>query len=308
MNPLRSVISAAARNDTIKQAVTTAPVSRGLVARFVPGETTADALAASTELTDAGLSVTLDYLGEDSTDSERAERTVAAYIELLEALGERGLAERAEVSVKLSAVGSKFDRLYAYKGISRICKAAESAGTTVTLDMEDRTTTDDTLNMLTLLRQKWPSTGVVVQAYLKRTLEDCEQLAEQGARVRLCKGAYAEPSTVAYSDPYEVSRNYLRCAEVLLAGSGYPMFATHDPQLLAILDERVRYHDRGRDDFEYQMLYGVRPEEQKKLVAEGNTVRVYVPYGEQWYGYLMRRLAERPANLAFFGRALVSKK
>ncbi|WP_031468494.1 proline dehydrogenase family protein [Sciscionella sediminilitoris] len=308
MNPLRSVILAAARNETIKRTVATAPVSRDVVARFVAGENTADAIRATTEITGDGRLVTLDYLGEDSVDTERAERTVTAYTTLLDQLGAAGLAANAEVSVKLSAVGAKFDRLYAYKAVSRICKAAEAVGTAVTLDMEDRTTTDDTLNMLVLLRQKWPSTGVVVQAYLKRTLEDCEQLAEQGARVRLCKGAYAEPATVAYTSAEEVSRNYIRCADALLGGEGYPMFATHDPALLGILGERVAQHGRTPDRFEYQMLYGVRPDEQRKLRAEGNTVRVYVPYGEQWYGYLMRRLAERPANVGFFGRALLSKR
>jgi proline dehydrogenase len=174
--------------------------------------------------------------------------------------------------------------------------------------MEDHTTTDSTLEILAELRKDHPSTGAVLQAYLRRTEGDCRELAGAGSRVRLCKGAYAEPESVAFQSALDVDKSYVRCLNILMSGEGYPMVATHDPRLIAIAEDRARWFDRGTDEYEFQMLYGVRPEEQARLAGEGHTVRVYVPYGDQWYGYLMRRLAERPANLAFFGRALATRK
>ncbi|NUT93974.1 MAG: proline dehydrogenase [Saccharothrix sp.] len=305
MNPMRSLILAAAGNDTVRRVVAGAPISRDVVRRFVAGETVASAVDATGDLVENGLRVTLDYLGEDTTDRAQAERTVQAYLALLDQLHDVGLAADAEVSVKLSAVGQALDERLALDNASRVCAAAEQSGTTVTLDMEDHTTTDSTLRVLDELRRAWPSTGAVLQAYLRRTLDDCRALA--GTRVRLCKGAYAEPASVAFADPHEVDLNYVRCANALLAGDGYPMFATHDPRLIEIVGERARWYGRSVEDFEFQMLYGVRPTEQRRLAAEGHVVRVYLPFGEQWYGYLMRRLAERPANVAFFLRSLVSR-
>ncbi|MEJ2856532.1 MULTISPECIES: proline dehydrogenase family protein [unclassified Saccharothrix] len=305
MNPLRSLILAAAGNEAVRRAVASAPISRDVVRRFVAGETVASAVDATGDLVEDGLRVTLDYLGEDTTDRAQAERTVQAYLALLDQLHDVGLAADAEVSVKLSAVGQALDERLALDNASRVCAAAEQSGTTVTLDMEDHTTTDSTLRVLDELRRAWPDTGAVLQAYLRRTLDDCVALA--GTRVRLCKGAYAEPASVAFADPHEVDLNYVRCANALLAGGGYPMFATHDPRLVEIVGERARWYGRAVEDFEFQMLYGVRPTEQRRLAAAGHVVRVYVPFGEQWYGYLMRRLAERPANVAFFLRSLVSR-
>ncbi len=308
VNPLRSLILAAAGNDVIRRAVATAPVSRDVVRRFVAGETTAEAIDVTRRLVAAGLTVTLDYLGEDTTDTALAEQTVRAYEELLDALDTSGLAARAEVSVKLSAVGQLLDEDLALANAARICTAAQRYGTTVTLDMEDHTTTDSTLRVLAELRRTWPWVGAVLQSYLHRTEEDCVRLAGAGSRVRLCKGAYAEPPEVAFQDSLDVDRSYVRCVNVLLSGDGYPMFATHDPRLVPIVDARAEFHGRKPGSFEYQMLYGIRPEEQRRLAALGHTVRVYVPYGVQWYGYLMRRLAERPANTAFFLRALTSRR
>lgn len=288
---------AASRNETVRHLVANAPISRDVVKRFVAGETTADAVEVVRGL---GLPVTLDYLGEDTQDKAQAEKTVQAYLELLDALHAARLAENAEVSVKLSAVGQSLDEALALTNASRICAAAEQCGTTVTLDMEDHTTTDSTLRVLHELRRSWPWVGAVLQSYLHRTLDDCKQLSGPGSRVRLVKGAYAEPPEVAIQDPSEVDLNYVRCLNVLLAGEGYPMFATHDPRLIEIIGERARWYDKT--DFEYQMLYGIRTEEQRRLGT-----RVYVPYGEQWYGYLMRRLAERPANVTFFLRSLASR-
>jgi proline dehydrogenase len=307
VNPLRTLILAAAGNHTIRRAVATAPVSRDVVRRFVAGETTAEAVEVTRKLVREGLTVTLDHLGEDTTDEVTADAVVRAYLELLEALDEGGLAERAEVSVKLTAVGQLLDEKLALANAARICAAAESHGTTVTLDMEDHTTTDSTLRILAELRGTWPWVGAVLQSYLRRTLDDSRRLAVAGSRVRLCKGAYFEPPEVAFPDTHEVDLSYVRCALALLSGDGYPMFATHDPRLVRLVGDRAAFYGRKPGSFEFQMLYGIRPDEQLRLAQLGHTVRVYVPYGAEWYGYLMRRLAERPANTAFFLRALASR-
>ncbi|MEO9324351.1 proline dehydrogenase family protein [Nocardioides sp. C4-1] len=308
---LRQPILLLARSSGVKKLVSTMPVTSGIVTGYVPGESTAAAVEATGRLVDDGLTVTLDFLGEDTVDAEQAAATVAAYVEVLKALGERGLARRAEVSVKLSAIGQALPDVgdkVALENARTICRAARNAGTTVTLDMEDHTTTDRTLAVLRNLRKDFPETGAVLQAYLRRTESDCRSLAHEGSRVRLCKGAYNEPESVAFQDKIDVDKSYVRCLKVLLAGAGYPMIATHDPRMIAIAASLASRFGRATGTYEYQMLYGIRPEEQRRLAAAGETVRVYVPYGQEWYGYLMRRLAERPQNLTFFLRSLISKK
>ncbi len=304
---LRTLILAASRSEALERLVETAPLSRDVVRRFVAGTTPDDALRVTRRLVGEGLTVTLDHLGEDTTRPGQAEATKDAYLAILAALGTQGLTPAAEVSLKLSALGQRFDEKLAYEHARAICQAAGNAHTTVTLDMEDHTTTDSTLEILTKLRKDFPGTGAVVQAYLRRTEADCRELAHTGSRVRLCKGAYAEPESVAYQSKLDVDRSYVRCLNTLLAGNGYPMFATHDPRLIGIGEERARWYDRNQDSFEFQMLYGVRPDEQRRLARAGYTMRVYLPYGTEWYAYLVRRLAERPANLAFFLRALRSR-
>lgn len=301
------MILAAARSSRVERLVETARVTRKVVRRFVAGTTTADALGATRRLVDDGLAVSLDHLGEDCRSAADALRARDEYVALLAALADAGLTPAAEVSVKLSALGQRFDEEAACAHARDICAAAAAAGTTVTLDMEDHTTTDSTLEILSQLRKDFPATGGVLQAYLRRTESDCRELAFAGSRIRLCKGAYAEPESVAYESNLDVDRSYVRCMNILMSGKGYPMLATHDPRLVAIAEDRAKWFDRSPDEFEFQMLYGVRPQEQQRLAADGYTVRVYVPYGTQWYGYLMRRLAERPANLAFFARALRSR-
>jgi proline dehydrogenase len=305
---LRSVFLAAAASSKLERLVESAPVAKGIVRRFVAGSGVDDALRASRELADDGLMISLDYLGEDTSTPEQALATRDQYLGLLSRLTAAGLTPAAEVSVKLSALGQKIDDKLAYEYAQSICAAAAEAGSTVTLDAEDHTTTDSTLEILADLRKDHPATGAVLQAYLRRTEGDCRELATAGSRVRLCKGAYAEPESVAYQSALDVDKSYVRCLNILMSGDGYPMVATHDPRLIAIAEDRARWFDRAADHYEFQMLYGVRPEEQNRLAAAGHTVRVYVPYGDQWYGYLMRRLAERPANVAFFGRALTSRK
>jgi proline dehydrogenase len=304
---LRSVILAAARSSRVARLVETAPISRDVVRRFVAGPRTADALRATQGLVDDGLRVTLDYLGEDTLNADQAEHTRDEYLTLLAALRAAGLSHAAEVSLKLSALGQMFDEKLAEENARTVCAAAAESGTTVTLDMEDHTTTDSTLETLARLRVDYPTTGAVLQAYLRRTEGDCRELARAGQRVRLCKGAYSEPESVAFQSKIDVDKSYVRCMNILMSGPGYPMLATHDPRLIAIGEDRASWFEKPAEDFEFQMLYGIRPTEQRRL-AEDYTVRVYVPYGDQWYGYLMRRLAERPANLAFFVRSMTSEK
>ena len=304
---LRAPILAAARSEHVKRVVAGAPVSRGVVARFVAGERTADAVEASRRLAADGLLVTLDHLGEDTTDAARAEAVAAAYCAVLAALSAGGLASRVEVSVKPSALGAAIDAELAHALARQVCTAAREAGTTVTVDMEDHTATESTLALVGRLRAEFADVGAVVQAYLRRTEADCRALAVAGSRVRLCKGAYAEPESVAFRGRAAVDGSYRRCLEILMAGPGYPMVATHDPSLVAAALALAGEAGRDQGSYEIQMLYGVRPQEQLRLAAEGEQVRVYVPYGTEWYGYLMRRLAERPANLTFFLRALAGR-
>ena len=308
---LREPLLLLCRSDTVKKLVSTMPVSAGIVNSYVPGETTQSAVEATAGLVEDGLTATLDFLGEDTLDAEQADATVAAYKDVLTALSERGLARQAEVSVKLSAVGQALasnGHKIALENARAICRAARNAGTTVTLDMEDHTTTDSTLAILRDLRKDFPETGAVLQAYLHRTEADCRALAYEGSRVRLCKGAYNEPEEVAFQGREEVDKSYVRCLKVLMAGQGYPMVASHDPRLISIASSIAGRYGREKGTYEFQMLYGIRPEEQKRLARKGETVRVYVPYGQEWYGYLMRRLAERPQNLSFFLKSLISKK
>jgi len=304
---LRTALLTASRNRTVRRFVETAPVSRDVVRRFVAGTTVDDAMAACRALAARGLNATLDHLGEDTTEVGHAEATTKAYVTALAHLGDEGLADRVEVSVKLSAVGQALDAAMARDNAAAICAAAAAAGTTVTLDMEDHTTTDSTLGILRELRGDFPWLGAVLQAYLHRTEADCRDLAYEGSRVRLCKGAYKEPPDVAFQSRLDVSKSYVRCLRVLMEGNGYPMVATHDPRLIAIGRKLVLDNDRAKGSYEFQMLYGIRPHEQDRLAADGEKVRVYVPYGDEWYGYLMRRLAERPANIGFFLRALATK-
>jgi proline dehydrogenase len=311
-NALRTVLLQMAKTDRIRDVLEGAPVSRQVVRRFVAGAEVGDAVVAAADLVAEGLSVTVDHLGEDTMDRAQASATTGAYLKLIEQLSDAGLTEggRAEVSVKLSAVGQALGAdgpSLATDNARLICEAAQRAGTTVTLDMEDHTTTDLTLQTLRDLRADFPWVGAVLQSYLRRTEGDCRDLAGEGSRVRLCKGAYAEPESVAFQDKAEVDRSYVRCLKVLMAGQGYPMVASHDPRLIDIAGALAVKYGRAPGTYEYQMLFGIRPDEQKRLARVGEAVRVYLPYGQEWYGYLMRRMAERPANTAFFLRALATR-
>ena len=312
---LRPAILSASRSDGLRRTAERLPVTRKVVHRFVPGATLDRVLDSVVALRDSERLVSIDYLGEDVTDVDGANATMRAYLQLLDALGRRPDATHdgvrpLEVSLKLSALGQALDcdgEKIAFANAHTICERAEQIGAWVTVDAEDHTTTDSTLSIVADLRTDFPWLGVVLQAYLRRAHGDCEQLAASGARVRLCKGAYDEPASVAYRDAAAVTNSYLRCLRALMSGSGYPMVASHDPVVIDAVPSLVRESGRTADDFEYQMLYGIRDSEQSRLASAGNHVRVYVPFGTQWYGYFMRRLAERPANLTFFMRAMAER-
>jgi proline dehydrogenase len=307
------MLLAASESAWARAVVTSAPLARGVVSRYVAGNTTADVVAAARRLRAEGLLVSLDYLGEDTADRAAAAAVTAEYVALLEQLAAEGLAAgaAAEVSVKPTAVGlglPEHGEKTALEQLGRICVAARNAGTVVTLDMEDHTHVDATLRLVRELRADFPDLGCVVQSQLRRAAADCGALTRPGSRVRLCKGAYRAPEDVAFPARHDVDRSYARCLRILMNGRGYPMIATHDPRLLTIAAAQAELAGRPAGSFEYQMLYGVRPDEQRRLAASGARVRVYLPYGSDWYGYLVRRLAERPANAGFFLRSLASRR
>ena len=277
-----------------------------LAKRFVAGETIEDALDAVRELNDAGMTASLDFLGEDLSSPEHAEQTVRTYERLHDALAASGIA--ANVSVKLSALGLGIDEGLARQNLSRVVRhARDTSGSDpfVRIDMEGSRLVDATLRVFEAVYAQLDNVGIVLQAYLKRTAGDVQRAVELGARVRLCKGAYHEPATVAFKEMDRIRHAFMRHAETLLDHGHYPAIATHDERLVravrAYADERAI----ARDRFEFQMLYGVRPDLQRMLVTAGYNVRVYVPFGSHWAAYFARRIGERPENALFALRALL---
>ncbi|MER6196631.1 proline dehydrogenase family protein [Streptomyces sp. NPDC001586] len=324
---LGPVILAASRSDKMRRIVSAAPVTKPVVNRFIPGETVDQVIPIVEELTQAGLEVTLDVVGEDITEVEQSYAARDAYLRLIERLAELGLGEKAEMSVKLSMFGQSLPspattlngepsglaatfpggHELALANVRPVVEAAAAIGTTVTLDAEDHTTLDSMFAIHEELRRDFPQTGCVIQAYLFRTEADARRLAAAGSRVRIVKGAYKEPAEVAYQDKAEIDKAYVRIMKILMEGEGYPMIGSHDPRLIAIGQELARQAGRKLDEYEFQMLYGIRSEEHLRLAAEGHRMRVYTAYGTDWYGYFMRRLAEKPANLLFFLRSMITK-
>ncbi|GGP83982.1 MULTISPECIES: proline dehydrogenase family protein [Streptomyces] len=306
---LGPVILAASRSDKMRRIVSAAPVTKPVVNRFIPGETVDQVIPIVEDLTQAGLEVTLDVVGEDITEVEQSHAARDAYLQLIERLAELGLGEKAEMSVKLSMFGQALEGGHelALANVRPVVEAAAAIGTTVTLDAEDHTTLDSMFAIHEELRKDFPQTGCVIQAYLFRTEADARRLADNGSRVRIVKGAYKEPAEVAYQDKAEIDKAYVRILKILMDGEGYPMIGSHDPRLIAIGQELARKAGRKLDEYEFQMLYGIRSEEHLRLAAEGHRMRVYTAYGTDWYGYFMRRLAEKPANLLFFVRSMITK-
>ncbi|MFM9586173.1 MULTISPECIES: proline dehydrogenase family protein [Streptomyces] len=306
---LGPVILAASRSDRMRRLISAAPVTKQVVDRFIPGERVDDIVPVIRELTGRGLEVTMDVVGEDITRPEQAAAARDAYLELIDRLKELELGERAEMSVKLSLFGQALagGHELALANVRPVVEAAAAIGTTVTLDAEDHTTLDSMFAIHDELRRDFPQTGCVIQAYLFRTEADARRLAANGSRVRLVKGAYKEPADVAFQQKAEIDHAYVRVLKILMDGEGYPMIGSHDPRLISITQELAHRAGRKLDEYEFQMLYGIRGDEHLRLAAEGHRMRVYTAYGTDWYGYFMRRLAEKPANLRFFLRAMVSK-
>jgi proline dehydrogenase len=312
---LRPALLGAARSSRLERTISRLGPTRHVVERFVAGEKEPAVVSAAASLLKSGRFVSVDFLGEDTTDAAMATATVEAYLSLLRAYAALPAPETSgsrplEVSLKLSAMGQALPEIghdVALANARIICEAAAEIGVWVTIDAEDHSTTDSTLAIVKELRRDFPDLGTVLQAYLKRTESDCRDLSGPRSRIRLCKGAYSEPAEVAYTKRDDVDSSYRRCLRILMNGQGYPMVATHDPAMISAAADYATEADRTSEDFEFQMLYGIRDEEQRRLASAGHQVRVYVPYGEQWFGYFMRRLAERPANLTFFLRSLISR-
>ncbi|MFJ3666580.1 proline dehydrogenase family protein [Streptomyces sp. NPDC090106] len=306
---LGPVILAASRSDRMRRLISAAPVTKQVVDRFIPGETVGDIVPIIEELTGKGLELTMDVVGEDITRPEQAAAARDAYLALVDRLKELDLGPRVEMSVKLSMFGQALEGGHelALANVRPVVEAAAAIGTTVTLDAEDHTTLDSMFAIHDTLREDFPQTGCVIQAYLFRTEADARRLAANGSRVRLVKGAYKEPAEVAYQQKNEIDKAYVRVLRILMEGEGYPMIGSHDPRLISVAQELARRAGRKLDEYEFQMLYGIRGDEHLRLAAEGHRMRVYTAYGTDWYGYFMRRLAEKPANLRFFLRSMISK-
>jgi proline dehydrogenase len=277
-----------------------------LAKRFIAGETTGQAMDAVAALNAQGMSATLDFLGEDVTVRAEAARTRDAYFELLDAIRTRGV--ETNVSVKLTAMGLLIDEELALENLRAVVdRASPNRDPFVRIDMEGSAVTDATLRIFERLYAETKNVGPVLQAYLKRTPADVERAIALGARVRLCKGAYSEPPEIAYKDMPAIRSHYMRCAEALLERGNYPGIATHDERLIQAVETFVREREIARDRFEFQLLYGVRPELQRRLVDEGYRVRIYVPYGTHWAGYFYRRITERPENALFALRSILKR-
>ena len=282
-------------------------MAKGFASRFVAGETLDTALAAVKQLNSKGITATLDLLGESVRNEKEARESARSYLEMLDRIQDGKL--DANVSAKLTAMGLDISEDLCVSNMQDILERAREHNSFVRLDMEGSDYTQKTLDLF--YERLYPSfrgnVGIVLQSYLYRTATDVEEANKASARVRLCKGAYKEPAAVAYPEKKDVDDSYLRCMHTLLTNGHYPGIATHDEAIVTETKRYAREHDIGNDKFEFQMLYGVRRDLQEKLVKEGYRMRVYVPFGTQWYPYLMRRLAERPANVAFITGNIVKE-
>jgi len=305
MSPVRTVLLAMAGSPTWKKIITGWGVTHRVVARFVPGETLDEALAAVRDLNAAGMGATLNPLGENVTTVAEAEAVTDAYIEILEHIATEGL--DCNISVKLTVMGLDLGEEVASANLARVLEVAANHGNFVRIDMESSAYIDRTLSVWQRAHARFPAAGVVIQSYMRRSLADIENLIAAGAALRIVKGAYAEPVELAFADKHDVDAEYLRILDRLArpdaAGRSRVAVATHDPAMIEYGRRLIDEHALA--DWEFQMLYGIGKSLQKDLVREGYDVRVYVSYGPSWYPWFMRRLAERPANVGFFLRHLL---
>lgn len=302
---LRATLLKAAGSKTLRRQMTNNRVARRVVRRFVAGDTLDDAERVVRALNAEGISVALDHLGENTRSEAQARAAAASYLAALDRIQEQGL--DANISVKLTALGLDIAEQLAAEETAKVAARGKEVGAMVGVDMEAHPYVDRTLDLVERLKESYDDVGVCLQAYLYRTGEDLARLNRAGVPVRLVKGAYQEPPEVAWPGKRQVDDAYARLLEPLLAANPYPMVATHDPRLQRLAKTLAAKLGRDRSSFEFQMLYGVRRDLQQQVVAEGYRLRVYVPYGDEWYPYFMRRLAERPANLYFFLSNLVKR-
>jgi proline dehydrogenase len=272
-------------------------VARSIARRFVAGEALNEAVEATRLLNRRGIQVALDHLGENVNDEKEARNATKAYIAAIDLVKQTGI--DANISVKLTALGLDISQELCEENLHTILERANSYPIFVCIDMEGSDYTERTIDITQRVHQQFEHVGTVVQSYLYRSKKDIEQLIASGIRVRLVKGAYKEPHPIAYQSKSDVDYNYMLLMKMLLARGNFPAIASHDQGIIDAARRFVRDYGIGKDTFEFQMLYGIRRDLQEKLVKEGYKVRVYVPYGSQWYPYFMRRLAERPANLVF---------
>ena len=299
--PNRPLLRLAA-HDGVRRLVTSTSLTRRVVERFVAGETLADGIAAAARLNGERMGAILDYLGENVATEAQADQAAAAYLASLAAIGRSGI--DAHVSVKLTQLGLDLSFDAALARLREICAAAATARTRVAIDMENHDYTDRTIEAYRIVHGEFDHTVLALQAYLKRTEADVEGLAALRPAIRLVKGAYDEPKDIAYG-PWKTRDAFRRLLKLLLEHTPYTGVATHDELMIKEAIRFARRKDIPSDRFEFQMLYGVRRDLQERLAAEGYGIRIYVPFGEAWYPYLMRRIAERPANLRLFAEAVL---
>ncbi len=294
---LKSTLLYMAQNESVRNFVMNNRLARDMSGRFVAGETFDDALETLRTLNQQGMHVSLDHLGENVSDEQEAQASAQAYIQILDSIKASGA--DANISIKLTAIGLDVDADLCEKYVRQILEHAQQFPLFVRIDMEGSPYTDRTVNLTLRLHERFEHVGTVIQSCLYRSKKDVEQLIAQGVRVRLVKGAYKEPRSLAFPQKSDVDLNYIRLMRVLLLHGSYPSLATHDEAIIQAACKFTRENGISREAFEFQMLYGIRRDLQAKLVDQGYNVRIYVPYGSQWYPYLVRRMAERPANLAF---------
>lgn len=303
---LRSAFIALSRNRALRSFSEKSSIGRRMSSRFVAGVHVNDALRVADAINQQGMAVTLDSLGENVSTADEARRAADIYHQLLDAIEARGL--NANVSVKLTQMGLELSEELAHEIAGELVQHAVDAGSFVRIDMEGSEFTEVTVDLVRELHAR-PGfaghVGVVIQAYLFRSAEDIAELLRDGIRVRLCKGAYKEPATIAFGEKREVDANYVKLMQTLLGSGVFHGIATHDEAMIAATKQFVAGRGIARESFEFQMLYGIRRDLQAALVAEGYGMRVYVPFGAEWYAYFMRRLAERPANVIFLTKNLL---
>ena len=291
------------RQKHLRKWMETSGWARRFSARFVAGDNLPDALATCRRINAEGIAVTLDHLGENVTSLEEAAASRDAYMRALCEIGKLNI--NGNVSLKLTQFGMDLSLDACRANVEALVRQAAAQGNFVRVDMESSEYTSRTLDLVVALHERYQATGTVIQAYLHRSRQDVEMLCARGIRVRLCKGAYLEPPAVAFQDKADVDRNFVDLANLLLESGVYPAIATHDEKIIEQTKRFVESRKIARDSFEFQMLYGIRRDIQKRLVNEGYRLRLYVPYGQAWYPYFMRRLAERPANVFFLARNLL---